>query len=357
MSDQLVQKTSGNGKWRIVCYLNQFFGQLGGEDKADVGFLVKEGPVGPAMVIQSLFEEEGEVVATVICGDNYIATNLQDAVEEGLKIITDFNPTLFFSGPGFNAGRYGVACGAIAGAVQERLGIPAITGLFVENPGTEMFRKKAYVVKTGINASEMKVVLTKMADLGRKLAKNEPLGNAEAEGYFPRGILKNELAEKTAAIRGIDMLLDKIDGRQFQTELQVPEFEEIVPAPPVQDIKTAKIALVSDGGVVPKGNPDKMKVSQNTIWAVYNIDDIFANPYQIAHSGYHHHEIRDNLNRLLPADVLKDMENEGEIGGLFPKFYSCSGNTTTVQSSKDMGAGIAQRLVDEGVQAAILTST
>ena len=357
MSDETVRTTSQNHKWRIVCYLNQFFGQLGGEEKADIGFLVKEGPIGPAMLLQSLLKEDGEVVATVICGDNYIAENLQGAVEEGIKIITDLKPSLFFAGPAFNAGRYGIACGAIASAVQELLGIPAITGLFPENPGAEMCRKKVYVVKTGINAAQMRQALTKMADIGRRLLKNEPIGSADKEGYLPRGFLKNEVVEKPAAIRGIDMLLDKIAGRPFQTELKIPQFEEIPPAPPVKDIKTATIALVSDGGVVPRENPDKIKVSQNTIWAPYNLADIFANPFQVAHSGYHPTEVRGNLNRLLPRDVLKEMEAEGIFGSLFPIFYSCSGNTTTVQSCKAMGAGIAQKLLDEGVSAVILTST
>jgi glycine reductase len=357
MSDELAEKIPENQKLRIVCYFNQFFGQLGGEEKADVGFLVKEGPVGPALLLHSLLKEEGDVVATVMCGDNYMAENLQEAVEEGLKIITDLKPSLFFSGPAFNAGRYGIACGAIASAVQERLGIPAVTGLFPENPGAEMYRKKVYVVKTGINAGQMRQALTKMADIGRRLLKNEPIGSADKEGYLPRGFLKNEVAGKPAAIRGIDMLLDKIAGRPFRTELKIPEFEEIPPAPPVKDIKTATIALVSDGGVVPRENPDKIKVSQNTIWAPYKLADIFANPFQVAHSGYHPTEVRENLNRLLPMDVLKEMEAEGVFGSLFPIFYSCSGNTTTVQSCKAMGTGIAQKLLDEGVSAVILTST
>ena len=29
-------------KWRVVCYVNQFFGQIGGEDMAHVGFSVKD---------------------------------------------------------------------------------------------------------------------------------------------------------------------------------------------------------------------------------------------------------------------------------------------------------------------------
>ncbi|NPV89476.1 MAG: glycine/betaine/sarcosine/D-proline family reductase selenoprotein B [Firmicutes bacterium] len=346
-----------NQRWRIVCYINQFFGQLGGEEQADIGFLVKEGPIGPAGLLQSLLGDKGDVVATVICGDNYMAENLQAAVDEGVKIVADLKPTVFFAGPAFNAGRYGVACGAIASAVQERLGVPAVTGLYPENPGAEMYRKKVYVVKTGINAAKMKDAMTGMAAIGRRLLLSEPIGSAEQEGYLPRGILRNEWVEKPGAVRGIDMLLDKIAGRPFQTELSVPHFEEIPPAPPVKDIRTAKIALVSDGGVVPKGNPDKFKVSQNTVWAVYGLDEIFSNPFQISHSGYHPTEVRENLNRLLPLDVLREMESEGLIGSLSSIFYSTSGNTTTVQSSRNVGQGIAQRLLAEGVDAAILTST
>ncbi len=357
MSDEMMQKASENQKWRIVCYINQFFGQLGGEEKADCGFVVKHGPIGPAAFLQSLFEGDGEVVATVICGDNYFARNLEESVEEGLKLIADLKPSLFFSGPAFNAGRYGIACGAIAGAVEQRLGIPAITGLFPENPGAELYRKKACVVKTGANAARMRDALKTMAGIGRKLMKNEPLGSAGKEGYLPRGFLKNEAAENTAAKRGIEMLLDKVASRPFKTELSIPEFEEIAPAPPVKDIKVAKIAMVSDGGVVPRGNPDKMKVSQNTVWASYSLEDVFANPFQIVHSGYHPTEVRENLNRLLPMDVLKEMEAEGQFARLYPIFFSCSGNTTTVQSARAMGRGIAQKLVDEGVGAVILTST
>ena len=29
-------------KWRVVCYINQFFGQIGGEEMAHVGFSVKQ---------------------------------------------------------------------------------------------------------------------------------------------------------------------------------------------------------------------------------------------------------------------------------------------------------------------------
>ena len=39
---------------RMVCYQNQFFGQLGGEDKAGVGPQVMAGAVGAARAVQQV---------------------------------------------------------------------------------------------------------------------------------------------------------------------------------------------------------------------------------------------------------------------------------------------------------------
>ena len=41
----------GRTKLKVVHYLNQFFGQVGGEDKADTGFMIREGPVGPGLAL------------------------------------------------------------------------------------------------------------------------------------------------------------------------------------------------------------------------------------------------------------------------------------------------------------------
>jgi betaine reductase len=305
-----------NPEIRIVHYINQFFGQLGGEEQADTGFLVKEGPVGPGVLLKSLFGDEAQIVATVICGDNYFAQDVEKAVEEGLKLIAEQKPNLFVAGPAFNAGRYGIACGAIASAVKEKLNIPVVTGMFPENPAAEIHRKNIYIAKTGISAGQMKEAMTTMVSLARKQFYGQAIGSANSEGYIPRGVLYNEFLEESSAVRGIKMLLAKIKGEPFQTELVIPEFEEIPPAPPIKDISKAKIALVSDGGLVPKGNPDHIKASQNTIYKAYEIDTFINNPFAISHSGYHPTEIRKNINRLLPVDVLREMESEGVIGNL-----------------------------------------
>ena len=59
-------------------------------------------------------------------------------------------PHFLLAGPAFNAGRYGIACGAICRAVQKRFAIPVITAMYPENPAVEEYRKaQVYLDKEG----------------------------------------------------------------------------------------------------------------------------------------------------------------------------------------------------------------
>ncbi|HBM80634.1 MAG TPA: glycine/betaine/sarcosine/D-proline family reductase selenoprotein B, partial [Clostridiaceae bacterium] len=94
--------------FRVVHYINQFFGQIGGEDKAGIGPQVKEGIVGPGMALKQALKDEAQIVATVICGDSYFNENIEKAKAEILDMIRKYSPDIFIAGPAFNAGRYGV---------------------------------------------------------------------------------------------------------------------------------------------------------------------------------------------------------------------------------------------------------
>ena len=74
---------------KIVYYVNQFYGQIGGEEAADQTPIVKEGSVGPAVVMQEALKDIGEVVATIVCGDNYFADHQDEALEEILKVVEE----------------------------------------------------------------------------------------------------------------------------------------------------------------------------------------------------------------------------------------------------------------------------
>ncbi len=52
-------------KIRVVHYLNQFFAQVGSEDKGDLGPTVKAGLIGAGRALQQALGDAGEVVATI----------------------------------------------------------------------------------------------------------------------------------------------------------------------------------------------------------------------------------------------------------------------------------------------------
>ena len=345
---------------RIVHYLNQFFGGIGGEDRAHVPPRITEGVLGPARAVQAACGGLGEVVATAVCGDNYFAENIDAASEEIVALVAPFKPDVLIAGPAFNAGRYGMACGAVCQAVQRRLGVPAVTGMFRENPGLEIYRHEVYIVETDDSARGMGRAVPKLVFLAQRLATGELIGKPAEEGYFPRGHLINETADETGAVRGVDMLLAKLRGDAYESEVPKLEYDRVQPAPPVKDIKSATIALVTDGGLVPKGNPDRIEIRTATRYGRYDIgaqNALEAAEYEVNHEGYDSVFVRQDPNRLVPVDVMRDLEKEGRIGRLHDFFFSTTGVASIVETIKGMGREIADALEAAGVSGVILTST
>jgi len=340
--------------------VNQFFGGIGGEDKADMSPRLVEGMVGPGKAVQVALGDQGQIVATVICGDNYFAENVDRASEEVRDLVRPYQPDLLIAGPAFNAGRYGIACGATCKMAQIELGIPAITGMYEGNPGVDLYRRDVYILQTRDSALGMVEAVGKMVKLGRKLLSKEKIGRPVEEGYLPRGQLINEIADRTGAERVIDMLLNKLSGEPFESEVARPVYDRVKPASPVRDIRSATIALVTDGGLVPKGNPDKIELITATRYGRYditNVDTLDPGEYEVTHGGYDSTLVRQDPNRLVPVDAMRDLEREGVIGKLHDKFYSTTGLASIVDIMKKVGQGIAESLIAEGVSGVILTST
>lgn len=345
---------------RVVCYVNQFFGGLGGEDRAGVGPRVFTGPVGAARAIEEALGDAGRVVATVVCGDDYAAERPDAAVAELLGLVAAETPQLLVAGPAFQAGRYGVACGALCAAVQARLGVPAVTGMHAENPGVELYRRRVYIVPTGADAACMGEESRRLVGLGLKLARREPLRPPALEGYFPRGLTRNTLADATAAQRATAMLLDKLAGRRVVSEVPLPDFPRIPAPPPVRDLPRATIALVTDGGLVPKGNPDGIEALAATRYGACGIEGrrgLEPGQYDNVHRGYDTTFVKQDPHRLVPVDIAREMERDGTIGKLHETVYSTTGVATTLAHSERMGREIAARLRAARVDAVILTST
>ena len=345
---------------KCVHYINQFFAGIGGEEKADYQPELRKGVVGPGAAMNAAFKGEAEIVATVICGDSYFNENEKTALATVLDMIKSEKADFVVCGPAFNAGRYGVACGTVANAVKEQLGLPVVTGMYEENPGADMFKTKVYIVPTKNNAAGMADAVKFMAPLALKLAKGEKIGVSSQEHYMPNGIRTNFFDEKPGAERAVDMLIAKLAGKPFTTEYPMPSFDRVEPGPAIKDMKHARIALVTSGGIVPKGNPDHIESSNAQKYGSYSIEGVNtldSAHYETAHGGYDPSYANENPNRVVPLDVLRDMEKAGEIGSIHPYFYSTVGNGTAVASAKKYGTEIGQKLVDDHVDAVILTST
>ena len=275
-------------------------------------------------------------------------------------MVKDLSPDVFIAGPAFNAGRYGVACATLATAVWEKLGIPSVTGMYEENPGADMFKDKTYIVATKNSAAGMRDAVKKMAPLAMKLAKGEKVGASIEEGYLPGGSRVNFFEKKRGSERAVDMLIKKLSGEDFVTEYPMPVFDRVEPNPAVKDLAHTKVALVTSGGIVPKGNPDHIESSSASHYGEYDITgvmDLTADTYETAHGGYDPVYANQDADRVLPVDVMRDLEKEGKIGSLHNKFYTTTGNGTAVASAKAFAKEIAGKLLNDGVGAVILTST
>lgn len=343
---------------RIVYYTNQFFGQIGGEEKAGIPPEIHEGMIGSANAFSGKLD--GEIIATIICGDNYYAENMESAKKTIFKELDKLNPDIFIAGPAFNAGRFGIACGDLCASIEEKYNIPTITGLYIENPAVDMYKDKTYIVKTGKSAAGMRKAVTKMANIANKLLKGEKLGLPDEEGYIPKGIRVNVFKDKSGAERALDMLVKKLNGEPFETEIPIPSYDSVTPAKAIANIKDAKIAILTSGGIVPMGNPDHLPAATAKFYKKYpisNLDRLIEGEYESVHAGYDPVYANENPNRVLPLDLLRELEKNGEIGSLYEYYFVTTGNSTSVADATRMGKEIAKELKNAEVNGVIMTST
>jgi glycine reductase len=340
---------------RIVHYLNQFFVGVGGEDSAGSPPARIDGPVGPGRRLQTLLGDGFEIVATVWCGDDYAAGE-PGAVAEILALAAEAEPDLIVTGPAFGSGRYGLACARVAGAAVAA-GTPALAAMHEDNPGLED-AGTAPVVGIGATSRQMKQSLPVLAEATRKVAAGERLTREDGRaGKVPR---ESVMSDTRAAERAVDLLLARIGGDRDRTEVPLPSFDHITPAPPLKDPTTATIALVTEGALVPDGNPDGLESARAKRWLRYSIegvDTLPAGSWQSVHGGFSTVRANEDPNRIIPLDVARDLEREGAIGRLHGEYLVTVGNGTTVSAARRYGTEWAADLRRSEARAAILTAT
>jgi betaine reductase len=345
---------------RVIHYLNQFFAGIGGEDRADIPPAVRAGPVGPGVALQRLLGREAEIVATVVCGDGRFADAAEDTVREVLALVEPLAPDVVVAGPAFGAGRYGLACARVCLEVERHLGCPAVTGAHAENAAVDLHRRDVVIVPTTASAAGMGDALARMARLLLKRGRGEPLGPAASDGYLPRGRRMNGRVEGSASARATAMLLARLRGAPFATEVPLPRYDRVAPPPPVADLAHARLALVSECGAVPPGNPDRLEWVRASKWLRYPLPPgrgLAPGEVEVAHGGYDARFALADPNRLLPVDALRQLERERVVGDVLARYYVTCGNHGILEHMARYAREIAADLREQHVEGVLLVAT
>ncbi len=345
---------------KVIHYLNQFFGGLGGEEQANSPIQVRQGALGPGQVLQRALGDQGTIIATVIAGDNYFVEEGQAASEAVLAAFQTHQPDVVVAGPAFDAGRYGLACAQMCQLAQE-CGLPAITAMTPDNTGVITYGRDILAVPTGSSPVEMPAIMTRMSRIALKLGRGEPLGPAHQEGYLPRGIRQPVVYEKTGAQRAVTMMEARLLGKPFRSEVFMQEYDVVRPPPALASLQDKTIALITSGGMVPHGNPDRLGSARAEGCFRYNIaglQELQAGEWISVHGGFNTRWLNTkDPNYALPLRTLRKTEAAGVIGKIYDVYFATTGNQTAVTEARRMGRDVAQELQAQQVDAALLVAT
>ena len=217
--------------------------------------------------------------------------------------------------------------------------------MFDQNPAVNEYRKQVFIAKAGADVFAMEKSVKKMVRLGLKRLHQETL-LPEADDYIPQGRRQNYFATETGAKRALKMLIKKINGEPFCSEYPMPTFDRVTPAPPIKDIRHARLALVTLGGIVPRGNPDRIEAAHAGRFGTYSIKNLHAftpKTHETAHGGYDPTYANQDPNRILPLDAVRELEAQKAFGSLHPYYYATVGNATPVAKVQQFGREIVKK--------------
>jgi len=347
---------------KVLHYLNQFFAGIGGEEKAGQEVLFIPRAVGVGGAIENNLKDRGIEYATLACGDNYFHEEEEKALTMIRAALEQFKPDLLLAGPAFNAGRYGLACAKVCSWVRDNWRIPAITGMHEDNPGIKEIGRHVLVLQTGASAASMQESLKRFSLLiERLLARDEnAIANFRAEYCLP--IPRRFTARSPAPdyVRAADLLLAKLNGEPHESE--IPQIEaKLHPIPNLTvDLKDATVALVTEGGLVPKGNPDRLESSRGSRYFKYALEgreNLRQGEFEAKHTGYDTSTVDKDPDRIVPLDAMRILEKSKRFKKLYDHYFVTTGTGAMPTKMEEIGAGIAEELAGSGVGAVILTAT
>ena len=152
--------------------------------------------------------------------------------------------------------------------------IPAITGMHEDNPGTKEIGRHVFVIQTGASAASMQESLKRYSLLVERLLAGDEtaIENFRAEHCLPIPRRFTVRSDAPDYVRAVDLLLAKLKGQPYESEIPQVEAKQH-PIPNLTgNLTDATVALVTEGGLVPKGNPDRLESSRGSRYFKYSIE-------------------------------------------------------------------------------------
>ena len=155
---------------RVVHYLNQVYAGIGREEKADLPIEVRDRPIGPARLLNFLLGDQGDVVATIICGDGYFAKQRNESLSLIDSQLRELGPDVVAVGPAFDLEPYGLACVSVCNAAL-KMGIPSVAALTIDNPANAGCGPGLTIVPTGPTPGDMMETISQLIPTVLNLAR------------------------------------------------------------------------------------------------------------------------------------------------------------------------------------------
>ena len=184
--------------------------------------------------------------------------------------------------------------------------------------------------------------------------------SAYTVGFIPRGKRRAIMVERAGYQRAVTMLLDKMSGMSYSSEIHVISPGRVKPAPPVSNLEECKLGMVTTGGLIPKGNPERETSGHPDRYFKYSIDKIdemVSDDWEAFHGGYYNITSSENPNYILPLPAVRELERTGVVGSVSPTIFTMPGVGTPIEKARRFGAEIAKELEEQGVNCCILVAT
>lgn len=164
-----------------------------------------------------------------------------------------------------------------------------------------------------------------------------------------------------------DWVLDDSEKAKFQTWIeriktghtgtQDVRNQNINWTPIEKPLSQCTVSLFTTGGFHLKSDKAFDVISAHGDWTFRQVPtDVNTSDLAITHTHYNHVDADRDVNCMFPLDRLRELADQGVIGGIAPNAYSIMGfNPDPARLIEETGPEVARRFQEEGADLVLMT--